>query len=225
MVGVLRSQYRSEESLRGWFWEAEWRRTKIKECCCEKCKNVTVRVVGAAFGQQSGAWRVVWGGAGLGGVGWGALSQPLQGNWVQMWGSVAPAPARRQGRIKSSAQGWWDRWDRLSLCSPPQNTAWTQRRTSDQWGVFKPCSSSVTTNSSASWNVVIYQRVVSLSDLDFGADNVKSPSFSLQALLCLHRPVRLIFCHCAAAVVLALSALTDDKTVRPFLILAWRVSI
>lgn len=34
----------------------------------------------------------------------GALSQPLQGNWLQMWGSMVPAPARRQGRIKSSAE-------------------------------------------------------------------------------------------------------------------------
>lgn len=55
-----------------------------------------MRVVGAAL--DSGAERGGWG------RGWGSLSQPLLGNWHQMWGSMAPAPARRQGRIKSSAQ-------------------------------------------------------------------------------------------------------------------------
>lgn len=113
-----------------------------KEGCCEKWWNVTVRVVGAVLdsgAQHRGWW---W---------WGALSQLLQGNWLQMWGSVAPAPARRQGRIKSSAQGWWDSTDKLTPAPRPRNTDWTSYCAADRWSstssppTSQPCTSSAKT--------------------------------------------------------------------------------
>lgn len=45
----------------------------------------------SCVGQQSGAGE------------WGSMSQLLLGNWLQMRGSVASAPARRHSRIKGSA--------------------------------------------------------------------------------------------------------------------------
>lgn len=112
-----------------------------KEGCFEKWWNVTVRVVGAVL--DSGALRRGWW--------WGALSQLLQGNWLQMCGSVAPAPARRQGRIKSSAQGWWDRTDKLTPAPHPKNTDWTSYCAADHWSstssppTSQPCTSSAKT--------------------------------------------------------------------------------
>lgn len=131
------------------------KRNRNKDLCCEKWRNVHVRVVRAALDSRAerSVKRV------MGGCGEGSLSQPLQGNWLQMWGSVAPAPARRQGRIKSSAQGWWDCRDWTSYCAADH---WAS--TSSLPPSLPPFLSNPAQLCSTSWNV-IRQRPISLLTL------------------------------------------------------------
>lgn len=142
------------------------------------------------------------------------------GNWLQMWGSMAPAPARRQGRIKSSAQG---RRDRRGASSPQKHRLDPILR---YWPLglhqsvpslhLNPCSSSAKITkpclktSQLPLLLVYLPKAYFTLDLDFYTDNMKSLPLSLQGSLCLgdygdsNLEVKSILCHCVAAIVFAL---------------------
>lgn len=117
--------------------------------------------------------------------GWGLCHRPFPPNWLQMCSSVDPAPARRQGRIKSSALGPAQSRahphsaQKHSLARAPYCAVTSRPRSGSALLIF--CQNNQALSEHWKSPVFVYPEMISLG-LHFSVNNTTSQLFSRQGL-------------------------------------------